>query len=56
MPYGEHEAARFQEVVSRIQVGLQHPLIHQQRAHGLRHQDVHLLHILQFLNLAIPDL
>mmetsp|Transcript_3043 Transcript_3043/g.7592 ORF Transcript_3043/g.7592 Transcript_3043/m.7592 type:complete len:282 (+) Transcript_3043:652-1497(+) len=52
----EHLAARLEERVARVQVRLQHALVDQQRAHGLRHQHVYLLTQRDLLNLGVDDL
>ena len=49
----EHASPRLQEVVPRVDVCLQHALVDQQGAHGLRNQDVHPLIQLKLLNLAV---
>lgn len=54
--YWKHAATRFQEMVPCVDVRLQHALVHQQGAHGLRNQDVNPFVQLQLFNLAVAHL
>ncbi len=54
-PRGEHPSARLEPLLG-VKVRLQHPLVEQHVAHGLRDDDINLFRQLNLLDLAGDDL